>query len=499
MKTVQCTACREQYDLDRFNRCPNCGSRTYRTEEELYDEKQNRIQRTQEELLKREKVEQEYKMLRTRIFQIAAILFCAFIIFVIVIGIKIRISIQQRAVQKSIENSISNHDYTDALLKIDGLDDEEKKKKLNNLIVNDAVMYSQALADGGDYNMAYSVLNTVSGIGSTAAVDEKKKEICISQVMEKLSEYDQNNNIDGAIMYLTESIAQYGLDSGQIAQRLLPYTEKYKVSIFREADSYVQSGEFEKALTKIEYLANVINDGEVKARMASILLNILGSDVFSGDLTSAIQYLKGYINKYDLNDKDLSAVYAAYTDQYKSNVFQQAEESFQNDGYSSALAVLDEAYSIVPDNEIQEKYDHYKELKPVELLALMPYVGDNMESYSRSIHDSFGNTFNDVYNGRVGNNGDYALDFDNIYEINGKYSTLSATLFVTEYAKNFENDNEFVIYGDNEVLYSFHGNGELGIKPVNIQVDISGVTDLRLVLNDHYSSSMAVDSIFLHP
>ena len=160
--------------------------------------------------------------------------------------------------------------------------------------------------------------------------------------------------------------------------------------------------------------------------------------------------------------------------------------------------VNDEA---VEDDEAAEEDEAEEEvIKPVKLLSLVPYIGSDMRDWDRIIIDNMGITHKNAYNGFLAYGpASSCLDFDNTYSIEGKYSMLSATVFVPESEKNFENETQFAIYGDDEVLYSFYGEKKMGIKPFTIEVPIDSVDDLRIVMESHYSCALCLDNAELLP
>lgn len=94
----------------------------------------------------------------------------------------------------------------------------------------------------------------------------------------------------------------------------------------------------------------------------------------------------------------------------------------------------------------------------------------------------------DTYNGKdnLGRERLGALDFQsdfyvsqNIYVVDGHYSTVSGTLFQKYEKRNATNKpSTLKIYGDNVLL--FHSDMKGGMNPVNFSVDITGVQELRI-------------------
>ena len=65
------------------------------------------------------------------------------------------------------------------------------------------------------------------------------------------------------------------------------------------------------------------------------------------------------------------------------------------------------------------------------------------------------------------------------WEINGNYNSLEATLFVLESSKGSSNTGGIRIYGDRRILLE-DVNITANMKSYNIQVDVTGVRDLKI-------------------
>lgn len=78
--------------------------------------------------------------------------------------------------------------------------------------------------------------------------------------------------------------------------------------------------------------------------------------------------------------------------------------------------------------------------------------------------------------------------FSRTYALNGRYSHMTGNLFQKyEYRANrtFSETSGINVYGDGELIYSCtFSKGETGIKPVNFDIDLTGVLELKVIFND---------------
>lgn len=132
---------------------------------------------------------------------------------------------------------------------------------------------------------------------------------------------------------------------------------------------------------------------------------------------------------------------------------------------------------------------------PAAWLSEMDYFsGDKSISTAASEKDNLGETHSHCI----------TKSFERTYMLNGQYSRISGVLYQTyeyryDYLKGYRTytnngsepyDPGIWIYGDGELLYShsFSG-GETGVKPVNFDVNLRGVLELRVVMHHGGSDS----------
>ena len=124
------------------------------------------------------------------------------------------------------------------------------------------------------------------------------------------------------------------------------------------------------------------------------------------------------------------------------------------------------------------------ELEPFSCNLIATYID------SRYWTDNYGNTYKRTLSDEGSNS-----DRDQIeYLLDGKYTTLSGTLYVPRSALedmgNFESDiPRFSVYGDDVMLFS-HTGCAYKDEPIKIAVDIQGVRFLKIVFDGAFYSAI---------
>lgn len=111
---------------------------------------------------------------------------------------------------------------------------------------------------------------------------------------------------------------------------------------------------------------------------------------------------------------------------------------------------------------------------------LEPFVGSQLQSFD-TVRDNLGNNHFNAVGGYNRANAAVTSRANNLYRINGMYSKITGLFFLRENGKNTDINQIIEIYGDDELLYKKSVTG--GIEPIDFDVDIGGVNELRIVLD----------------
>ena len=117
----------------------------------------------------------------------------------------------------------------------------------------------------------------------------------------------------------------------------------------------------------------------------------------------------------------------------------------------------------------------------IDLTSLSPYYEGNVQIERYGLTDTLGNRYKSGLRGYMapGDTSKYNINCYSIWDIGGKYSTLTATGIIRKKDSGSKYEGSFKIYGDGRLLYSRDGIGSM-TKPYQITIDISGVTDLKI-------------------
>ena len=116
---------------------------------------------------------------------------------------------------------------------------------------------------------------------------------------------------------------------------------------------------------------------------------------------------------------------------------------------------------------------------PVDLTSLTPYFEGVIDVFTDGIRDTMGNTYRTGMRGYMSTSDSSRFDCFHIWDIGCQYNTLTATGIIREEDKGSRCEGCYRIYGDGILLYERSNIGST-TKPYSIEVDITGVTDLKI-------------------
>ncbi len=176
-------------------------------------------------------------------------------------------------------------------------------------------------------------------------------------------------------------------------------------------------------------------------------------------------------------ESDLQAKITVYEKSYISHVLSEADDAFVTPAtdYKAALSIINAGLQYYPEDAgLLEKKDYYASYAPVSVYDMTAVRGTIDKRSSKT--DIYQNDFNDCF--AISS---LAKQNDITFDLNKKYNTFSFTVFgmcdtnTTYYGRVY-------IYGDNVLLYQKESIASNAIRPFDITVDVSGVSELRIVL-----------------
>ena len=202
----------------------------------------------------------------------------------------------------------------------------------------------------------------------------------------------------------------------------------------------------------------------------------------NGKLTEAIVALREVKNIIG-DDAETDELLLEYETNYLKRIIESAESNFINpkEDWSYALSIVESAQQYLPNNETLNTYiTKYKEYEPISLFDVQ-LVGQSSNFGVDTVRDNSGNVYLKALEGRwLGYyTGSEDIKYKNaVYAIDKKYNKLSFTVAV-----NGSLDDvcysKIRVYGDGKLIYD---SGDLNgsSKPVEIEIDVTGVTDLEI-------------------
>ena len=200
----------------------------------------------------------------------------------------------------------------------------------------------------------------------------------------------------------------------------------------------------------------------------------------SKDYASAITYIKSNLDIVN-NNKDVMSILDACQKTYRQNVISSALSAYQSSGYEAAIAEIDEGLTILPDDAtLLSERTSYAECQPISLFSLTPYTySETKPAHYKNMKDTLGNSYANAWMG-FGKESDGGSSVT--YDIGQRYNILTGTIIVREDDKGEPDAAGIRIFGDGVLLYE---NMQItsDTKPIQLQLDVTNVTDLKIELN----------------
>lgn len=280
---------------------------------------------------------------------------------------------------------------------------------------------------------------------------------------------------------------------------------KYSKGAYEAAESLLAEGYYEDALLNYyNVIADDTNYSDAREKI-DYVIELIVSDV--EQKASALEASKQYedalelISKAEASVGDVPKLITLYNDisaKCVNNAISEAENTFSdNKNYEGAIKIITSAINIVgSDSRLTAELEKYQSYIPVPLTDLEPFaVGDYvhisgliLESITTDVQ---GNTYpqESVFYPIGGTLASYyskSEDDGSIeYYINGKYSTLTGTLYLPYVSRGMDSPtvpSTFKVYGDGVLLYEAPTFTKGVTEPVNISVNISNVMELKIVI-----------------
>lgn len=310
-----------------------------------------------------------------------------------------------------------------------------------------------------------NVLNDNILNGQKTETDSKKVIVVIDNVLSKTNLYiDDYESIKENIKSSVASKAAFL--AGVELEKLNSYADaidEYKNVL--EADS-----NYNDAKTAIE---------RCKTTMKQNVFDRVVSLVEEDKYIEAISQLKA-LNEILPDDEEVIAKISIYEKTYIRNTITASEEVFitPNEDYSKALDIINRALQHYSDNEdLNAKKNYYQAFAPVYLYDTNKLKGE-ADTFN-SDKDIFGNNYEKCFWSGYSSAIWHKTDIS--YHLDKTYNTFTATV----YSRSKKNDVQNMvveIYSDGKIVYQNLKIADNSTQPFIISLDVTGVTELRIVL-----------------
>ena len=123
--------------------------------------------------------------------------------------------------------------------------------------------------------------------------------------------------------------------------------------------------------------------------------------------------------------------------------------------------------------------ENHSEAAPVDLTSIAPYYSGYIDAFTDGATDIMGNYYNTGIYGIMSKSDN--VNCFNLWNIGGKFNRLTATGIILEEDKGSGYKAACRIYGDGVLLYE-RSEIDSMTKPYHIEIDITGVNDLKIEL-----------------
>ncbi len=366
-------------------------------------------------------------------------------------------------------------DYSDAATYVSTID---------NFLTERESKYEKGVSyyEKGAYSECITSLADISGYLDSESYIEKSVEALYQQATEQfdVGDFEKAKELLGRIPNSSKSM-DAELLLADIEEAII---EQTNAANYEQAKGYYGNGDYEMAQRLFISLGNYED--------SAMYLSAIGTSYYeqASNLFNQKEYVQcGEVLQY-IDTAEEWTEYAlavelkgVVANTYKESVAIEAKNICRSEGYSAMVVYVNEKICNILSNDEANLLKEECTVKVISLSDLTPYYktgnGVGIETDGK---DTMGNTYS------------YALEGDEsevpwtkfvesswTYDIGGEYCFLTATVAVENTSgQKFEN-GKIKIYGDNILLWSDENIGA-NTKPYPIQVDISGVTDLKFEL-----------------
>ena len=311
-----------------------------------------------------------------------------------------------------------------------------------------------------------------------ALVTQYRKE----EIINNFLSFEQKGDFAGGIAYGKANASIIG-ETDELRGKLGDYERKYREEIISQVKIVYEAQGYTAAVAIInEGLTVLPEDNELLAKQkecadlyraeilkqSQVKFNEQGYEAATEVLNRGLSVLIG--------DAEIIAEQKKYADLYRADILNQAQVLFNESGYEAAIEAVNKALKVLTnDEELLAARKVYESYAPVLLFKQVILTGDDdwVEKLGSGT-DNVGTKYQNAYRLYVG------WDEDVTYILNGQFTRLEGKLALSSADKNNKDEVVLEFYGDGKLL-GCSPRFKSGVKPQSFSIDVTGITDLRIV------------------
>ena len=396
-----------------------------------------------------------------------------------------------------IIEALENNNYREAVALFNDVDEKDMETVEDRLSKRIDALKTEFINETNEYNVVKMELGTIRDFkrenlsNKTAEVEQFVDNLHNSRVAFTIAEtLFENGDYPGAIEHyqlVSSDDANYDRARNGMANAVA----KHKETSLNEAAILADNKDFGRAMDMLEKALLIVgNDAEIVMRRNSYkkqdITNKISNAqelVAGGDYPGAINNLKLSQAQYP-DDEDISKAVSSLEDGYINIMLADAAILADDRDYETAVALLNEALSIVPNNaSLRSAIAEYEAKFPVLLSSLVERENNRSWALSSGHGEVQDNTFvirRDAYwwsrgSGQGGGTATSWMEFD----LGRQYSCLEGLIFLLDSASETAGRGAIKVWGDGRLIYESPRISK-GFQPEQISINISGVNVLRV-------------------
>lgn len=299
---------------------------------------------------------------------------------------------------------------------------------------------------------------------------------CVTNVradaIKKMDDYAVSGEIDELIAARDEALMVLP-DDKEVIQTSQAHLDAFVTKTLSDAKTLAASDDIDGAIDLLKYAVDMYAHEDFLTAIGEYEYDYAESHckamIAQGDLLDAVAYADDLYNL----DNDYWPLLEKYGSMLVEDTLAKAKTYADNRDFEEAIRIIGAAQAVYDSAELQDARDSYSDYLPRKLTTFHVIDSENA-IIGGTAQDCFGTTYEDILafdESFSGDKGGFA-----IFNLDGKFVNLKG-VFVGSSA--LCETVSCAIYADGKLLYE---SAELGrtSEPVNINVDITGVKQLRV-------------------